>query len=304
MTIASLAIMVAAFGGAYAQTIQDAAEAYNAAGESITAKKYIDAIPYLEDAIMMAEMVGAEGEEIVREAKKLLPGINFQAGGQLIQAGKPEEAIVYFERAVVLAEEMEDVRILSNAKGWVARTYDSMGAGAFNAKDYATAAEIFQKGYTINPDFPALALHLGQSYGELKEYDKAYDIFRNVISLEQHGDKYTKEVAEAREHLANYTKLNANEIAASEPARAIEILSLMVADTPDPVAYALLVQTANNSKNYDKVIEFGEKAIEVQTEAANISNINFWLGSAYDNKYLLCNKLHFNKVIINTIYDL
>lgn len=276
--------MMAMALGANAQTLQEASEAYDAAGEAAKAKDYISAIASLEDAVSIGEMVGPEAEELVRAAKKMLPGVYFYAGGSLFQAGKPEEAITYFETAVTLAEEQEDVRILGNAKTWVANTYIKMGADAFNSKDYATAAEIFQRGYIVNPDSPQLALFLAQSYGELSEYDKAYEVFRNVISLEQHGEKYMKEVNSAKEQIARYMLVHANEIASSQAPRAIEILAESVGITPDPQAYMLLVQIANNSKNYDKVIEFGAKAAEAQTDAALKSSAYFYLGTAYDNK--------------------
>lgn len=159
-----------------------------------------------------------------------------------------------------------------------------MGGNAFNSKDYATAAEIFQKGYDVNPDNPQLALFLAQSYGEMKEYDKAYEVFRNVISLEQHGEKYAKEVNEAKGLIARYMLIHADDLKSSQPAQAVEILAESVAATPDPTAYLMLVQIANNSKNFDKVIEFGEKAAEAQTDAALKSAAYFYLGTAYDNK--------------------
>ncbi len=283
MTIASLVMMTAAFG-VYAQTIEEASEAYNAAAEKAKEKDYVAVVSLLENVISIGEKTGPDADELVREAKKMLPGMSFQAGGSLIQGGKPEEAIVYFEKAVTLAEEYEDVRTLGRAKDWVARTYVMMGGNAFNSKDYATAAEIFQKGYDVNPDNPQLALFLAQSYGEMKEYDKAYEVFRNVISLEQHGEKYAKEVNEAKGLIARYMLIHADDLKSSQPAQAVEILAESVAATPDPTAYLMLVQIANNSKNFDKVIEFGEKAAEAQTDAALKSAAYFYLGTAYDNK--------------------
>ncbi len=284
MTFAALIMMMAALGGVHAQTIEEASEAYDAAAEKAKEKDYISVVSLLENAISIGEQTGTDGEELVREAKKMLPGMCFQAGGSLIQGGKPEEAIAYFEKAVELAEEYEDVRTLGRAKDWVARTYIMMGANAFNSEDYATAVEIFQKGYDVNPDNPQLALSLAKSYGGLKEYDKAYDVLRKVIAMEQYGDKYMKEVTEAKDLFATYMLVNASDIASSQPAKAIEILTESVAVTPDPQAYLLLMQIANNSKNFDKVIELGDKAAAAQTEADNKSTVYFFMGSAYDNK--------------------
>ena len=283
MTVASLAMVLVALG-VRAQTPQEAADAYSAAGEKIKTRSFVEAIPMLEEAISIGEQAGEGADEIVREAKKMLPGIYFYAGGSLIQGQKPEEAIKYFEKAVTLAQEQEDVRVLGQAKEWVARTYVAMGANAFNSKDYKAAAEIFQKGYDVNPDNPELSLFLAQSYAEMKEYEKAYDAFRGVLALEQHGEKYKAQVADAKTKMAYYMLINANDIASAQPAQAIEILSESVGIVEDPQAYMLLLQTANNSKNYNKVIEFGDKAATAQTDAALKSTAYFFVGAAYDNK--------------------
>lgn len=282
-TVASLAMALVTLG-AYAQTPQEAAEAYTAAGEKIKEKNYVEAIPLLESAVEIGEAAGDEASEIVHEAKKILPGMYYRAGGTLAQGGKLNEALPYIEKAVTLAEKYEDMRTLGQAKNMVAQIYINMGGTAFNEKDYKTAAEIFQKGYDVNPDNPQLSLFLAQSYAEMKEYEKAYGAFRGVIALEQHGEKYKAQVADAKEKMAYYMLINANDIASAQPAQAIEILSESVEIVSDPQAYMLLLQTANNSKNFNKVIEFGDKAAEAQTDAALKSTAYFFMGAAYDNK--------------------
>lgn len=270
--------------GVYAQTPQEAAEKLNEAVEKANAKDFVSASKLLEEAIQLGGEAGDEAGEVVREAKKMVPQVYFMAGGGLIQGQKPEEAIVYFEKAVKAAEETENVGVLTRAKDWVARTYIAMGANAFNEKNFETAAEIFQKGYDVNPNNPELALFLAQSYGEMGEFEKAYNTFKGVLALEEHGDKYAKDVTKAKETMTYYMLINASDLAPAQPTQAIEILTTAVALQPAPQAYMLLLQTANNSKNYNKVIEIGPAAIEAQTDAALKSTANFFVGAAYDNK--------------------
>ena len=282
ITVAAMAMMLMSLG-VYAQTPQEAAAKLQEAVEKANAKDMIAAAKLLEEALAMGEQAGDEGAEVVMEAKKLMPQVYYMAGGSLVQQ-KPEEAIVYFEKAVKVAEETENVGVLTRAKGWVAKTYVMMGANAFNNKDYAAAAEIFQKGYDVNPNDPELSLFLAQSYGELGEYEKAYNTFKGVLALEEHGEKYKKEVDNAKDRVIYYMLVNASDVAPAQPAVAIQLLTNAVAIEPAPQAYLLLLQTANNSKNYNSVIEFGDKAIEAQTDAEHKSTANFFVGAAYDNK--------------------
>lgn len=281
--MATLAVMLVTLG-AYAQTPQEVADKFNEAAEKINAKNFIEAVPLLEETVKMGEAVGDEAAEVTDKARKLLPGMYFQAGGSYIQQGKPEEALKYFETSLQKAEELKDVNVATRAKGWIGNTYLQMGAKAFNAKDFQAAAEIFEKGYEVAPNNTEIATNLAVSYAELKEYDKSYETFRNIIALEQHGDKYAKAVDNAKNRMAHYMMVNASAIASAQPAKAIDLLAEAVEVNPgNPQAYMLLLQTANNSKNYNKVIEFGAKAADVQTDAAQKSNAYFFLGAAYDN---------------------
>lgn len=282
-SIAALALLVTL--GVRAQTPQEVADKYNEAVELIKAKNFGDAIPIVEEVITMAQAAGMEGEEVTNSAQQLLPQILFQYGGSLIQANKPAEALPNFEKAVDTAEKYGNTNILVRAKEWVGRTYLAMGAAAFNAQNYTEAAEIFAKGYEVAPNNTDLATNLAVSYAEMNDYDKAYETFRAIIALEQHGDKYKDAVANARGKMAYYMMLNANDLAKSKASDAIEVLKEAVTVAPDnQQAYMLLIQIGNNSKNFDTVIEYADKAAELQQDPDMKSTAYFLLAAAYENK--------------------
>ena len=61
---------------------------------------------------------------------------------------------------------------MAKANGWVAKIYQIQGGDAFNNKDYATAAGVFEKGYKADPDNTATV-----SYTHLFRADVVSDLF-------------------------------------------------------------------------------------------------------------------------------
>ncbi|MCL2561545.1 MAG: tetratricopeptide repeat protein [Rikenellaceae bacterium] len=287
MTVAAVATMLVVAGANInAQDFETSRDAYNAAVEKARANNFVDAIPLFERVLEMEGATSGDAplSELALEVRRMLPQVYLRAGAGFARTNEFDKAAQYLTRAIEQAEISEDVRTMSQAREMIAQVYRAMGASAFNNRDFAAAAEIFQRGYDLNPGDPQLAMFLAQSYAEMGEYDRSFEIFRGIIALEEHGEKYKANVEEARTRMAQYVLRNANAIASSQPARAIEILAESVTVNPDPTAYMLLLQTANNSRNWDKVIEFGQRAAEAQTDAALRSTANFLLANAYDNK--------------------
>lgn len=286
ITLASLALLLAATG-AKAQSYDEVAETYNQAVEKFQAKALTEALPLFESIVSMGKTSeDPEVPELVTNAKNVLPQIYFQVGGSFANKKDWDQASQYFAKALTAAEEVQNAQIMTMAKQWVANSYVALGTAAFNGKDFEKAVEVFSKGYEINPGDPKLATLLAMSYGELDNYDKAYEIYDGVIALEQHGAKYAKETADAREKMSSLLLRQGNAMAqARENAPAIAALERAVEVNPaNSLAYLLLIQTANNAKNYDKVIAWGDKAAEAQADATQKSNTYFLLGAAYENK--------------------
>ena len=69
-------------------------------------------------------------------------------GGGAIRTKNYDEALKNFTKSAELAELYGDMSQMAKANGWVAKIYQIQGGDAFNNKDYATAAGVFEKGYT------------------------------------------------------------------------------------------------------------------------------------------------------------
>ncbi len=277
--IALAAIALFAAGSLSAQDIN---AKYAQAAEAINAKNYAAAIPLFEQVI--AEGLDVEGaESLVAGAKQALPSAVFQSGLPLAQGGKFDEAMAAFTKAAELAELYGNVSVLNNARTMIGRTVIVQGANAFNEKDYATAAAVFQKGYDANPNDTKLGLNLAKSYSGLKDFEKSAAIYKNIIALGTTDSRFEADAAEAR---ANYSldvlEQASTSAKAGEFQAAVDATEELLAVIPtDAAANLTRLQAYNSMKNWAKVIELGDSAAEAQTADAARSDVYYLVGAAY-----------------------
>lgn len=286
-----LATLVALFAtvALSAQTLEEVHAEYNKAAELVGAGNVAEAIPILNKVVEMGVKAGPDAMETVTNAQKLLPKCYFSKGMGLAKAGKLEEAISDFTSAAQTGELHGDIATMNKAKSMISQAYTMLAANAFNAKDYAKAAEIFAKGYAANPKDTKLGLNLAMSYCEMAAVEdkaKGYDIYKDIIALEATHSKYAEAAATAKEKYAYYKMLEAAKAAEAKDADAVYALvnEIMTVDPTNATAGMMALQTATNVKNFDKVIEMGEKVAATQVTPALKADAYFLLGAAYQNK--------------------
>lgn len=278
------AMLVAAMtiGAASAQSVEEVRLKMKEAGELLNSKKLVEAIPVLEEVVRMGAAAGADAADIVTEVQKYLPMCYQQKGADLYKAQKIDEAIAAFTKAGDLADLQGDVMMTRKMGRTVSQLYMMQGIAAFNGKDYAKALESFGKGREQDPDNVQLAYFTAKSYAELKELDKAVELYKQVIERGTENSKFEKQAADAKADMDNYLL-----VATSEAAKAgdIEKVQAYVAAIPENAsANLLLIQTANNLKKYDVVTAKGAEAYAAQTDEAQKSNVAYLIGVAFQNR--------------------
>ncbi len=164
----------------------------------------------------------------------------------------------------------------------MAKVYQIRGGTAFNAKDYAAAAAIFEKGYEADPNNTEMALNLAMSYCEMGEFEKGMDIYE-AVAAKTHP-KYQADAAKAKEMMALYTN---NKVAALQGAgdfdAIIALADAQLAKNPaSPLFQLVRVQAYLGKKDYAKVIETAPAAAEAQTDEADKSTVYYQLAAAYN----------------------
>ena len=281
-TMKKLFVSVVALLAVCSLSAQDVKTIYNEGAAAYGAKDYKTAAAKFEQVIDQG-MDAEDAASLVATAKSALPKCYFQLGGRAMMA-KPADydvALANFTKGAELAELYGDDAQATKCKGYVAKVYQIRGGTAFNAKDYAAAAAIFEKGYEADPNNTEMALNLAMSYCEMGEFEKGMDIYE-AVAAKTHP-KYQADAAKAKEMMALYTN---NKVAALQGAgdfdAIIALADAQLAKNPaSPLFQLVRVQAYLGKKDYAKVIETAPAAAEAQTDEADKSTVYYQLAAAY-----------------------
>ncbi len=257
---------------------------FNEGAKAIQAKNYTSAITLFESVIDK----GMDSEDpkvasCVATAKKYLPvcyqGVGLSAASQKNYT----KAIEYLTKAADTAELYGNTTAKQKANMILAKVYQVQGGEAFNTKDYATAASVFEKGYAANPRNTDMALNLATSYCELGKYEEGVAIYDKICKMP--AEKYAEAIKKAGELKTLYTN---NKVASLQQAGdfdgVIAMADKLVASAP-ALAEKLRIEAYNGKKDYAKVVELGETAATAQATEEEKSAVYFLVGAAYNAQY-------------------
>lgn len=264
---------------------QSVTDLYNEGVTAYQAKDFAKAAAAFEktiDAGMDSEDQQEQG--LAATAKTLVPKCFFQLGGRAMQAKNYDAAIENFTKSAEMAELYGDDTQAAKSNGYIGKIYALQGGELFNNQDYATAAEIFEKGYAADPKNTQMANWLGTCYCEMGKYAEGLAILKKVASNK--NPKHAEQAAEAKRLSDMYTN---NMVAGFQQANDYDGMiavaeQMLTEDAESPVAHKILVQAYNGKKDYNKVIELAEAAAAVQTDPEDASFIYYLQGSAYNAK--------------------
>ncbi|MBO4935618.1 MAG: tetratricopeptide repeat protein [Alistipes sp.] len=257
---------------------------FNEGAKAIQAKNYPAAITLFETVIDKG--MDSEDSKVlncVATAKKYLPvcyqGVGLSAASQKNYA----KAIEYLQKAADTAELYGNSTAKQKANMILAKVYQVQGGEAFNAKDFAAAAAVFEKGYAANPRNTDMALNLATSYCELGKFDEGMAIYEKICKMP--AEKYAAAIAKAQELKTLYTN---NKVASLQQAGdfdgVIAMAEKLAAASP-ALAEKIRIEAYNGKKDYAKVIELAEAAVAAQTTDEDKSAIYLILAAAYNSLY-------------------
>ena len=201
-----LLVSVIALLATVSLSAQDLTAVYNEAAAAFGNKDFAGAAAKFEEVIDKG-MDDETAASLVATAKTTLPKCYFMLGGNALKTKNYDEALKNFTKSAELSELYGDMNQMAKSNGWVAKIYQIQGGDAFNNKDYATASEIFAKGYAADPDNTGMALNLAMSYcemamssGDMAQYEKGMEVYE-AIAAKTHP-KYAEDVAKAKEDMA------------------------------------------------------------------------------------------------------
>ncbi len=278
--VTMLALLAVGFASAQSEVIAK----YNEGAKALQSKNYAAAATLFESVIDK----GMDSEDntilnCVATAKKYLP-VCYQGVGLSAASQKNfPKAIEFLSKAADTAELYGNTQAKAKANMILAKVYQVQGGEAFNAKDYATAASVFEKGYAANPRNTDMAQNLATCYCELGKYDEGMAIYDKICKMP--ADKYAAAIAKAQELKALYTN---NRVAALQQAGDFDGVIAMadkLAATEPALAEKIRLEAYNGKKDYAKVVALGDSVAAVQTSDEDKSAVYFLVGAAYNAQY-------------------
>lgn len=257
---------------------------YAEAMTAIKAKQYDVALTALYKTLDMAFEV--ENADYVVKAQRYIPVCNLNSGNQKLQAKDLNGALEDYAKAIESGNFYGDTKTVRNAKNRISAIYKSMGAKAYNSKNYASAIEVFAKGYEANRQDTDLALYLAQSYCELKDFENGVRVYTDIINLETRHSKFAKAAANAKSKLSNYLLVKAQEeIKKGDKDAAYATLETLVDAVPANYTNQIFrLNTAATNKDWANLAAWGEEALaHFKGNAEQSSDINYLIAVAYDS---------------------
>ena len=274
------ALLAVGFASAQSEVIVK----FNEGATALQNKNYTSAITLFETVIDKG--MDSEDSKIlncVATAKKYLPTCYQGVGLTAASQKNYPKAIEYLSKAAEVAELYGNTTAKQKANMILAKVYQVQGGEAFNAKDYATAASVFEKGYAANPRNTDMALNLATSYCELGKYDEGMAIYDKICKMP--ADKYADAIAKAT---ANKTLYTNNKVASLQQAGdfdgVIAMADKLQAESP-ALAEKIRIEAYNGKKDYAKVIALGETAAAAQVDDEGKSAIYLLVAAAYNAQY-------------------
>ena len=278
--VSMFALLAVGFASAQSEVIAK----FNEGAKAVQEKNYASAITLFETVIDK----GMDSEDntvlnCVATAKKYLPTCYQGVGLSAASQKNYPKAIEYLTKAAETAELYGNTTAKNKANTILAKVYQVQGGEAFNAKDYATAASVFEKGYAANPRNADMALNLATSYCELGKYDEGMAIYDKICKMP--ADKYADAIAKATANKALYTN---NKVASMQQAGDFDGVIAMaekLTATAPALAAKIRIEAYNGKKDYAKVIALGESTAAAQTTEEDKSAIYFLVGAAHNANY-------------------
>ncbi|MFR9602812.1 MAG: tetratricopeptide repeat protein [Rikenellaceae bacterium] len=282
--ILSLAALALTLTTAMAQS--DAVkEKYNEAAEAWGAKNFEKAATAFNEVIEKG-MDEDGAADLVATAKGNLPACYYQVGLANAKTKNYDAAIENLTLSANYAELYDAVADMQKAKSLAGKIYQAQGGTAFNEKDYATATPIFEKGVEMDPRNTKMANWLGICYCESGDLEKGMDVFSKVAEMGATNPKYAADAEEANKNMSLYINNKVAELQASKDFDGVIAMAdnLLVSNPSNASAGLVRLQAYMDKKDYNKVIELGPSAAEIQTTPEESSNVYFIIGAAYNAK--------------------
>lgn len=249
-----------------AQDMATATETFNNGATAQNMGDYDSALNYYREAMTMAEACGEEGADIVANCKTYIPVLTLAIAKNQIKSEAYDEALAKLDEAIKIAEEYENVEVSAEATELIPQVYLQKGNTLLNNKDFAGAAESYQKAVEIDSTNGTACLRLGMALtnaGKIAEAENAYKMAM------RHGQQ-----ANAVKQLSStYLKLAVSALKAKNYDAAISYALKSNEYAENATAMQVAGQASVQLQKNDDAISYFEKYVALSPNARNVNDI-------------------------------
>ena len=251
-----------------AQDMAAATETYNNGATALNMGDNEGALQYFRDALTMAEACGDEGADIVANCKSYIPVIALSIAKGEIKDGKYDEAVTKLDEAIKIAGEFDNADVAAEATDLIPQVYLQKGNTLLKAKDFAGAAESYQKSVALDSTNGMTCLRLGQALAAAGDVNGAVEAYTMAM---RHGQEKN-----AVKQISNvYIKLAAASLKAKDYQGAVDNALKSNEYAESATAMQVAGQAALQLGKNDEAIAYFEKYVALAPTARNVNDIYY-----------------------------
>ena len=290
--LVTLAAVVLSAGMLSAQDLSQATETAKMANESLVAGNKALALTGFQEALAQAAACGAEGEELVATCKGVIPNIMLSIAKDLIKEGKYDEALGKLEEVGAKAKEYAAEEVAEEATTLIPQTLMAKGGDLLKEKNFAAAAEAYQKALELDPENGNVALRLGQALSGAGKVEEAVAAFETAA-------KNGQEEMAGKQISNIYLKQAAAALKGGKYADAVAAAEKATEFGENAQAFLVAGQASQKlNKNADAIKNF-EKYLEAAPTAKNANQIAFTVAALYQKAGNKAKAVEFYKKVVS-----
>ena len=276
---AALFITLVSAGLVSAQDKAQVAEIYNNAAQALSAGNNLEALAQFQQALDMANTLGADGAEISTNCKNILPSLLLKVAKSYANDQNIPTAVEYLEKAVALGGEYGDTATADEAKALIPalKTQTAMAKAneLLNAKDYAGAVAAYKEVLAIDPANATAQMRIGMALNASGDFDGAIAAFTEAAKDDAQAAAAKKQISKV------YLKKATAAFKAKDNKNALDAAQKSIEFEDNANAQKIAGHSALALKQNKIAAEAYEAYLALSPNAKDKVQITYQLGTAY-----------------------
>ena len=231
-----------------------------------------EALKLFKEALSMGELCGEEGEELVANCKKVIPGLVLAIAKGQINDADYDNAVATLKEAAAAAKDYEVEGIAEEVEELIPNAYLRKGTTLMKAKDFEGAVEALKNVVAAKPEDGQTHLMIGQALMQLGNNEGAVE---SLLKAAEFG-----KADNANKLLSNiYLKQGMTLLKEGNNAGAIEALEKVNAIAENANAYKLLASAYTKSGKTANALDAYKNYLKLSPNAKDAAGVKLTIAA-------------------------